>query len=1412
MANGNKDKVSENIKTEATMKPKAKNMENNLIPPMDFSESKCKQAAWEEFKLDFEILLKASDLEEESEDRKVAVLLLNIGRGGRNVFKSFGVTLNDITLKDLIVRFDSHFTKKKNTTMERYNFLSHMQGEQSITEYITSLKNLSFSCGFVAMREELVRSKFICGLSTQHNDIKERLLTEGDITLEKTIEMAVVMEESKKSVVKMETETVFAGKAATSSYTLKEDEEVKIAKYRQSNNERNYNWKSKRPAPMYGRKHRSLGCEKCGMVHQFKCPAKGQQCNYCGEMDHFSRRCPARIRRQMNQAQEIFSDDEEEDGHLFFGQLRVYSAGGKSGKPRWNVLVATNQRKFSCQLDTGADTNVMSAKDFFNFGYKRQMLTPNKSRIVGLGGYEVPVLGMAHIKIEHNNQQYDLDFHIMDGETHGILGLEAIIQMNLLERKDSCKANFNKEKYYKFNVNNLTSNLFVKNEDLFQGLGCLKGKCHLNLKEDARPTIDSPRRVPFNLLEPLRVELEKMASLGVIKVVDEPTEWVNSIVLVKKSNGSLRICLDPRNLNKAIKRSHYQFPTIHNIKARLAGAKIFSSLDASSGFWTVSLDEESSKLCTFITPFGRYRFLRLPFGICSAPEYFHSTMNKIFQGIDNVIIYIDDILIFGKDKSEHDKALEQVLNTARKAGLKFNKTKTNLYQKEIKFMGHRFTEKGQKPDDEKIAAIVNMARPESVGDLQRFLGMVNYLGAYIKNLASNTIHLRELLKKEILWHWDSRHESEFKNLKELITKAPVLTYYDQNKVLTLTVDASKSGIGCALCHNSNPIAYASATLTNCQQNYAQIEKELFAILVGCTKFHQYIYGQRIIVETDHRPLVPLFTKPLYSVPARLQRFMMRLQAYDLEVRYKPGKQMFLADTLSRAALPNNVLEEIDEDLKLHCNLVLSNINIDQDSLELIKKAAEADKAITIVRDYVKNGWPNNKKLINSVAQPYYNIRQDLHEIDGILLKLDRLVIPAKIRRQILGYLHEGHFGINRTQQLARTCVYWPNMNNDIENVVNSCKPCQEYMKNKSREPLKPHDIVDLPWFKVGMDLFEHDKKNYLLIVDYYSKFVEIGHLHRNTTAKEVIVLAKSIFARHGIPKIVVADNGPQFFSAEFKKFSEDWNFNFNPSDPYLPNSNGLAERNVQTIKDMLDKCKESNSDPYIALLNFRTTPNSLGTSPSQLLMSRLLRTKLPILYKKLRPELIDVASHNKAITKKQQQMCENYNKISKNSPEFETDQNVYFKKDPQGKWTLGKIDRKLSLPRSYMVEDRNGARYRRNSKHIRADKSTNISDTEQACDNSSVNDPNSDNGGENGSPISSEVNDEVVVSDEQGYMTRSGRISRPVEKFDPSVKTVVSCNQQASKSRLVKISSLKNTVLKNSTAKTQPRKRILKSR
>ena len=264
---------------------------------------------------------------------------------------------------------------------------------------------------------------------------------------------------------------------------------------------------------------------------------------------------------------------------------------------------------------------------------------------------------------------------------------------------------------------------------------------------------------------------------------------------------------------------------------------------------------------------------------------------QYFGDIPGVIIYINDFLIYG-DEESHDKQLGAVLERAQQIGLKFNKEKCQFCVSQVKYLGHIFNKEGMSMDPLRSKAIKELPEPKNLKDLQRFLGMINFIGSYISNLSLRTTQLRSLLRKDIKWQWTQSHRDEFIALKEVVASTPVLIYLDPSKEITLSVDASKDALGAVIIHENRPIAYASTTLRNTQSVYSQIEKELLAVVYGCLKFHQYIYGREVTVHTDHKPLVSIINKPFKDVPPRLQRMILKLQGYNLNLMYVPGKEMF----------------------------------------------------------------------------------------------------------------------------------------------------------------------------------------------------------------------------------------------------------------------------------------------------------------------------------------------------------------------------------------------------------------------------------------------------------------------------------------------------------------------------------------
>ena len=286
--------------------------------------------------------------------------------------------------------------------------------------------------------------------------------------------------------------------------------------------------------------------------------------------------------------------------------------------------------------------------------------------------------------------------------------------------------------------------------DLFQVLGCIPGEHTIKVDPSIPAVVHPPRKVPVSLKDKIKDELDCMEQIGVIVRQTEPTDWVNSMVAVIKSN-KIRICIDPRDLNKAIQREYFPMMTIDKVVAGMPQAKMFSALDATSGYWQGKLDEASSKSCTFNTAYGRYRFTRLPFGIKSAPEVFQHRMSELFEGVKAIV---DDLLIWGKDDDEHDARLKQVLHRAREVNLKFNAKKCRIRQEEIPYVGHVLRKEGLRPDPEKIRAVQEMQPPQNTKELKSFLGFIQYLAKFMPNMASESAALRELLEKQVAWHWD----------------------------------------------------------------------------------------------------------------------------------------------------------------------------------------------------------------------------------------------------------------------------------------------------------------------------------------------------------------------------------------------------------------------------------------------------------------------------------------------------------------------------------------------------------------------------------------------------------------------------------------------------------------------------------
>ena len=503
-------------------------------------------------------------------------------------------------------------------------------------------------------------------------------------------------------------------------------------------------------------------------------------------------------------SENLDSNQADEPCDFFMGCITNAEDAGK-----WNRTVWLNGTPVLVKLDTGAEVNVLPLAVYRKLATVSPIINCN-TLLTAFGGTKYRSLGKSTIKIQTSEEaagQED-EFLVIEDHVAGefpIIGGESLLKNSLVSLRQVNALG-----------NAFDNTLLEKYSDLFceNRLGKISYVHKINLKENAQPVVNPPRKVPIAIKPKLFSELKRMEDLGVIQKVDEPTDWVNSMVTVHKPNGAVQVCIDPFHLNKAIKRQHYPMNTIEEVAAKLSGAKFFTKLDAVSGFWQIPLDEDSSRLCTFNTPWGRFRFLRLPFGVADAPEVFQRVMTENFAEFAEVVV--DDLLVWGKSKDEHDQRLEATLRKAREIGVVFNKKKLELATNEVTYVGHKLTASGLQCDPEKVSAVLNMPAPKDKAGVMRLLGMVTYLGKFIQNLSTITAPLRQVMMKEVEFHWQAEQEEAFKKICDILATDPVLGYFDSSLKTEIHVDSSKYGIGCVLMQNDHPVAYGSYTLTKTQ--------------------------------------------------------------------------------------------------------------------------------------------------------------------------------------------------------------------------------------------------------------------------------------------------------------------------------------------------------------------------------------------------------------------------------------------------------------------------------------------------------------------------------------------------------------------------------------------------------------------
>lgn len=975
-------------------------------------------------------------------------------------------------------------------------------------------------------------------------------------------------------------------------------------------------------------------CWNCGQWHYVRfCPFRSHRCQVCSRYGHKESHC---FHNRNSISRDTHTRERRQSNIVFtttgpkFSQLRKYITVYIKGFP------------VTLQIDTASDITIVSRKYWEAIG--KPTYSPTKRVARNASGQQIQFLGELRCEFSFRDCHCSGICYISPSDSLNLLGIDWIQKLNLWDVPlnsicDSPKHTSDPLPYDVATVvaqrrSELVQSLRNEYTDLFtRNLGkCTKAKAFLYLKPGSTPVFRPKRPVPFSATTTIDAELDRLEQAGVLQRVSYST-WAAPVVVVRKANGGVRLCGDfSTGLNDALETHQYPLPIPEDLFARLNGGTVFSKIDLSDAYLQVEMDDKCKELLTINTQRGLYQYNRLPFGVKCAPAIFQQIMDTMLSDIPYAMAYMDDIIIVSSSVDDHIQHLHTVFQRIRDYGFTLRIEKCEIMLSSIKYLGSIVDEKGRRPDPEKIAAIQSLPVPKDKHALQSFLGLVNYYNNFVPNMHDLRAPLNKLLQTSSKWVWSNACQSSFERIKKVLLSDLLLTHYNPNLPIVVAADASEYGIGAVILHqfpdgHRKAVSHVSRTLTPAERNYSQIEKEGLALVYAVKKFHKMLHGRRFTLCTDHKPLLSIFgaTKgiPVHTAN-RLQRWALTLMSYDFTIKYVRTGDFGYADALSRL-ISQKISTRVPEDT------VIASVNVDADiryvlsdsirhlpvTFAQIKGAMQFDRVLQRVLTYLRIGWPNTSVGIDML--PFYRRRDALTITDGCIMLRDRVVIPASLRSAVLRQLHVGHPGMTRMKAIARSYMFWPNIDHDIESTVRGCEGCALAAKAPPRADVMPWPEPKGPWGRIHIDFAGPlNGKYYFVIVDAYSKWPEVIPMTQASTSTTITALGR-LFSQFGVPECIVSDNGPQFTSMAFINFCKVMGTQLVHTPVYHPQSNGQAERFVDTFKRALQKLQGDGTVPDMLntfLRTYRSTPNASGPggkSPAELFLGRRIRIPLDLI-------------------------------------------------------------------------------------------------------------------------------------------------------------------------------------------------------
>ncbi|KAG7593905.1 hypothetical protein ISN45_Aa01g026930 [Arabidopsis thaliana x Arabidopsis arenosa] len=1157
-------------------------------------------------------------------------------------------------------------------------YLDLVQGNRTVREYDEEFNRLRRYVGRELEDEQAQVRRFIRGLRVEiRNHCLIRTFTSVSELVERAAMIEIGLEEEKR--MKPEKFLPRPSQPMKPADKKRKFDKVEDSKLDAKRNEcatcgKNHSgtcWRAVGACVRCGSKDHSI--QNCPRMEQGT-PKEGvneqRTCFYCGKAGHFKRECPKlEVERQAGQrvnrsgnglppppkrqaiAPRVYELSEEATnaenfraitGTLCIGGVETNTLFDSGATHCFVSPEMVTKGGFEKERNTEYGmVRAAGGQVMYPFGIVRDISVvvngvdmPTDLIIVKLKKHDV-ILGMdwlgkykAHIDCHRGRIQFEREEGMLKFQgirtTSGSLVISAIQAERMLEK--GCEAYIATITTNEVGANAELRDIPIANEftDVFEAVRGLppdrSDPFTIELEPGTTPISKAPYRMAPAEMAELKKQLEELLDKGFIRPSSSP--WGAPVLFVKKKDGSFRLCIDYRGLNKVTVKNKYPLPRIDELLDQLRGARWFSKIDLASGYHQIPIEPSDVRKTAFRTRYGHYEFVVMPFGLTNAPAAFMKMMNGIFREFldEFVIIFIDDILVYSKDRETHQNHIRTVLERLREQKLFAKLSKCSFWQRSIGFLGHIISDQGVSVDPEKIRSIKEWPRPKNATEIRSFLGLAGYYRRFVKGFASMAQPMTRLTGKDTKFQWSEECEKSFSELKSMLTSAPVLTLPEADEPYMVYTDASIMGLGCVLMQRGRVIAYASRQLRKHEGNYPTHDLEMAAVVFALKIWRSYLYGAKVQIFTDHKSLKYIFTQP--DLNLRQRRWMELVADYDLDIAYHPGKANQVADALSRRRCEVEAEKNQEALINMMGTLHLNALSKEFEPLGL--GAADQADLLSRIRlaqekDQDLNKWAENNKTEYQTSN------------NGTIVVNGRVCVPdiKELKEEILREAHQSRFsihpGLHKMYHDLKRYYHWVGMKKDVARWVARCPTCQ-LVKAESQVPSGLVQSLPMPewkWDHVTMDFVtglprspaKHDAV--WVVVDRLTKSAHFVAVSETDGAERIAAkYIEEIVRLHGVPVSIVSDRDTRFTSHFWKAFQKALGTRVNMSTAYHPQTDGQSERTIRTLEDMLRACTldwGGSWEKHLTLVEFAYNNSyqaSIGMSPYEALYGRACRTPL----------------------------------------------------------------------------------------------------------------------------------------------------------------------------------------------------------